>query len=118
MKTKIALIAAALTLQAGILFANNESVPAASANAATCITTLSPTTPMEATFEEESLFDFNQLVPVTPAEATFEDISIDMISTLSLAPVVPAIADFDDFVAGNVDNGTLAPCTPAEADFE
>jgi len=120
MKATKLLIAAVLTLQATILFANNENSPAPAANAYTTtgVMTLSPTTPVEATFEEEIMFDINQLVPVIPTEATFEDASFDMISILNLAPVTPTIANFEDTFDETVDIHALAPVTPDEPDFE
>jgi len=121
MKARITLIAAAFTLQAGILLADNDVTltPVPNAYATISITTLNPTTPVEATFEEESVFDVNQLMPAIPTEATFEDAPIDMVSILNLTPLPPTVADFDDdVVSGNVDNGALAPVVPATADFE
>jgi len=120
MKTIKINIAAVLTFQAAVLFASNDiiSTPSANTFTTTSIIALNPATPVEATFEEETIFDVNQLVPVIPAEATFEDASIDMISTLNLAPVVTQIADFEDAIDVTVDISALAPITSFEPEFE
>jgi hypothetical protein len=116
MKTIKMIIAAVITLQAGILFAGNEtsSVPVTNDNLTISMNCLVPVTPREATFEEAVLMnDFASLAPATPIEATFGEPS-EGAFVLDLAPVTPAVADFEDVV----DYNSLAPVTPAEADFE
>ncbi len=120
--TTISIIAAVFSLQAGILFANNDNSPLPASNDASasyCIA-LAPSTPAEATFDE-TLFvsDFSVLGPVTPAEASFEESAEVLTSAVILAPVTPSTADFED--ASNIvssDIISLAPVTPAAADFE
>jgi hypothetical protein len=79
-----------------------------------------PSTPAEATFEDNATFDVNQLMPQTPSEAMFDDMPSEMASMADLAPVTPPMADFDDaaVVVTAVDYGMLAPVTPTDADFE
>jgi hypothetical protein len=111
------LIAVVLTLSVNVLFAGNDitSVPAANANAVVTLTSLAPTVPMEATFEDAVVLnDLAYLAPTTPTEAQFEDLSIELISALNLAPLTPAAADFED----EIDFNSLAPIVPVEADFE
>lgn len=119
MKTKIIIIAAVLFLQAGFLFAGNESTSAPVASPIATIR-LAPTTPVEATFEEVAFVnECSALVPVTPWEATFEDMPTEMISMVDLAPSLPNVADFDDYVVTiTIDNALLATVTPAFANFE
>jgi hypothetical protein len=98
MKTTTIIIAAIFTLQASILFAGNDhiSTPAATETSAITLTTLAPSTPVEATFEEMSpVNEMNSLIPVTPTEATFEEMPADTISLEMLAPVTPVTADFE-----------------------
>lgn len=121
MKATITILAAVLTLQAGILFAGNDFPPLTPNNdaSASCCVLLVPCTPLEATFEDDATFDLNQLMPVTPTEASFDDMSSEMTSFANLAPVTPVVADFEDASdVITVDNGILAPTTPAEANFE
>lgn len=111
------LIAAALTLTVNDLFAGNDLISPPSANAAMAmnLTSLAPTVPMEATFENAiDMTDFVSLDPTTPAEAQFEDITYEMLSAMNLAPLTPARADFED----ELDFNSLAPIVTAEADFE
>ncbi len=119
MKATTIIIAAVLTLQAGILFAGNETCSAPLSNENTS-RTLAPTTPFEATFEEVvTIADAAMLDPTTPSEATFEEMPSETISISDLAPVVPAEADFcETSDSTSVDNGILAPAAPAFADFE
>ena len=123
MKTIFTLLAAIFTLQAGIIFADNNtfSAPASSANSTSFITFLAPVTPAEATFEVDiaSTIDFANLAPVVPIEADFNDVAPESaIDLLNLMPVTPAEADFYDAPDGVVDIHALAPVTPAVADFE
>ena len=119
MKTKIITLAAVLFLQAGFLFAGNESTSAPVTSPIATIR-LAPTTPVEATFEEVAFVnECSALVPVTPSEATFEDMPTDMISIVDVAPALPTEADFDDYVVTiTIDNALLATVTPTLADFE
>jgi hypothetical protein len=81
---------------------------------------LAPSTPAEATFEELTA-DYlpsavhTSLVPVTPAEADFENAGVSLTGSdpVNLSPVTPAEANFDETGAD-----FLAPATPAEAGFE
>ena len=111
------IIAAALALQVNVLFAGNDinSTAASNANNTIALTSLAPTVPMKATFEDAvDMTEFASLAPTTPTEAQFEDISFEMVSALNLAPLTPAVADFED----EIDFNSLAPAVPAEADFE
>ena len=121
MKTSTIIIAAVLTLQAGILFAGNDNAPAASNdNSVITLVSIAPATPAEATFEEVApINEFVKLVPATPAEATFDDVAGDLVPTCNLAPLTPDQADFIDAVDTTIiDNGILSPVAPTEADFE
>ncbi|MCX6268841.1 MAG: hypothetical protein NTW16_16065 [Bacteroidetes bacterium] len=120
MKTTITILAAVLTLNAGILFAGNEISSAPIANESTFIT-LAPSAPMVATFEDAAiaLVDFVSIAPVTPVEADFSDVAPDAtIDLTNLAPLTPAMADFNDVVDVAIDTNALAPVAPATADFE
>lgn len=100
MKAIITIIAVALTLQAGILFASNDITSAPTVN-------------------ELNIISLISLSPATPVEATFNDMPSEMISVDDLAPVTPAIADFNDSLeVMNIDIEMLRPAVPAEADFE
>jgi hypothetical protein len=117
MKTTTIIIAAVLTLSVNVLFAetNNESAPVSKSNTEIILTSLAPSLPSIATFEDAvTINDYGFLAPVTPAEAQFEEMNSEMDLVLSLAPVTPAVADFEEFV----DFSSLAPVTPAEAEFE
>jgi len=117
MKATTIIIAAALTLSVNVLFANNEnpSAPAANANTTIALTSLIPSIPMEADFEDAvAMVDFSVLAPVTPVEAQFEDMTYEMVSALNLAPVTPSTADVDE----SEDFSSLVPVIHAEADFE
>ena len=117
------ILAAALILQAGNLFANN-SFPRTNENKdanVTCCVSLIPTTPAEATFDDViPLNNVAALAPIIPAEADFTDTTPETTYSLNdLAPVAPTSADFDDDIyAPVVDLAMLAPETPVEADFE
>jgi hypothetical protein len=122
MKATTIIIATVLALQVNILFADNDntSAPATGENTLISMSSLSPATPAEATFEEG--FEMNEaahLAPVIPAEATFEDMPSEMTQTVDLAPMTPAVADFEeaiDMIKEVV--SVLSPVTPFEADFE
>jgi hypothetical protein len=123
MKATIITIAAILALQMNVLFAGNGNsygTPVTNENSSNILTSLAPTTPVEANFEDDALLtDYAALAPVTPAEATFDDVSSEMTSFADLAPVTPAVADFEDNIDAIALNLTsLAPTTPAEADFD
>ncbi len=94
------IIASVLALQMNILVAGNEctSSPTSNESANTALISVAPTTPMEATFEN----DTNDLAgPANPAQMT------------------QAIADFEKPVdALTLDIETLAPKSPVEADFD
>ena len=117
MKAITIIIAAALALQVNVLFAGNDinSTSVSNANNTITLTTLAPTTPAEADFEDAVyMTDFASLAPSTPTEAQFEDISYESVAALNLPPVTPVIADFED----ELDFNSLAPIIPVEADFE
>jgi hypothetical protein len=127
MKATNIIIAAVLSLQAGILLHGLDDLSTVSKDAITGrnITYIAPVSPVEATFEDageinEIAFDFSSLVPVTPLEAGFNDVVPDVNSDLKvLAPVTPSEADFNDSTEGPESTlSYLAPVTPAEADFE
>ncbi len=123
MKATVTILAAFLTLQAGILFAgnNNFPVPASSENSTLFIISLAPATPAEATFEVVNTItiDFATLSPVVPNEADFNDVAPESaIDLMNLMPVAPAAADFYDVTDIVVDIHALAPVAPAVADFE
>ena len=120
MKSTITILAAVLTLQAGILFAGNETISAPVANESAIIT-LAPSAPLEATFEDltVTVIDFVAITPATPVEATYSDFAPDASTDLTnLAPLAPVVADFEDVIDVTIDITTLAPVTPAAADFE
>ncbi len=120
MKTTTTIIlAAALTLSIHGLFANNDkpSAPVANANSTVTMTSLAPSVPSKATFEDaEILNDIANLMPTVPAEASFDEMTYETVSALNLAPATSETADFND--ADGVDFSSLAFTTPAEADFE
>lgn len=95
MKASTIILAAALTLSINVLFASNDG----------------------AVMNRETTSDFTSLAPSTPAEATFEEVS-DATTTIVLAPSTTIEADFTDAVTESTINIiTLAPVTPIEADF-
>lgn len=115
MKTSTIIIAAVLTFTVNVLLASNDG---ASVMSNPPSITLAPSTPLAATFEENTApFEFSSLAPVIPSEASFEDATEDLIIT-SLAPITPIEADFNDATAQDININTLAPVTPAVADFE
>ena len=119
MKATFTILTAVFTLQAGILFAGNETISVPVANESTVIT-LAPSAPLEATFEDvaTAVIDFVAIAPVTPVEATFSDVTPDAsIDLTNLAPLTPVVADFNDAIDTTIDITALAPVTPA-ADFE
>jgi len=117
MKATTIIIAAALALSVNVLFADNNTTlaPLANANAVVTLTSLSPTLPIEADFEDAvAMVDFSVLAPVTPVVAQFEDMTYEMVSALNLAPATPSTADVDE----SEDFSSLMPVVLAEADFE
>ena len=118
MKATAITLAAIFTLSMNVLFAGNDGA-AVNTKTFTLQTSLAPSTPAEATFEEmtdatSAAFIF---APVTPVEADFSDaVSETAIDISTLAPVTPGEADFasDDDTA-NV--SAFAPVTPSVADF-
>jgi hypothetical protein len=123
MKTTITILAAVLTLNAGILFAGNDNISTAinDATATFTLASLAPVAPAEATFEDFDAvdIDFSILAPAVPIEADFSDIvPVASIDILNLAPVAPIEVDFEEIVAGTIDISAVAPTTPAVADFE
>jgi len=96
MKVTITLLAAVLTLQAGILVAGNDNLaPVSNENS---MISLAPATPVEATFEDVVTINLIDFLPVTPSEATFDDKPALMPSIIDLSPETPAVADFEDAV--------------------
>ncbi len=62
-----------------------------------CLASLSPATPLEATFEDaelnaDALMNYSYLRPETPKEADFSDPAMSP----DLKPAVPVLADFND----------------------
>ena len=115
MKATITILAAFLTLEAGILFAGNDNiVPATNDN---FTISLAPSTPIEANFEDITTISLVDLMPVMPFTATFDDMPAIMPVLIALSPATPEIADFED-VDVPVDNAILAPVEPIVADFE
>ena len=121
MKTTITILAAALTLQAGFLFADNDNKlnPVANESSMASTISLAPATPMEATFEDLATISMTDLMPVTPSEATFDDVTATLPLSIDLSPETPSMADFEDTTDESaIDNGFLAPAMPVVADFE
>jgi hypothetical protein len=122
MKTLTMILAAALTLQVGVLFAGNmnERVPAARENTPMITVSLIPEIPAVATFEEMLVTDlYTSFVPSYPMAADFNETEVDLIFVPGLAPAIPMVADFNDTPETvNPDYSNLAPTTPAVADFE
>jgi hypothetical protein len=63
--------------------------------ALTTINLLAPTTPEEASFEDEIQPDLLNLKPETPVEATFEEFEVTPVSIWLLAPVTPFEVTFE-----------------------
>jgi hypothetical protein len=123
MKTITITIAAILALQVNVLFAgniNSYDTPVTNENSSNLMNSLAPTTPLEASFEDDAtLTDYTLLAPITPTEAGFEDMPPEMTSIINLAPVTPTVANFeDDIDTITLDLIAVSPTTPAEADFE
>lgn len=126
MKTADIIIAAVLSLQAGVIFNGMEGSRPVSDDATSAITiSYVPVTPAVATFEDaadanDATFDLSSLAPSVPSVADFNEVVPEVNFDLkSLAPVAPAEADFSDTIATVMtDLSRLAPVTPAEADFE
>ena len=120
MKATFTIIAAVFTLQAGILFAGNETISTTVANES-AITTIAPSVPLEATFDDATIavVDFVSIAPSTPVEADFSDVApSESFDLMSLTPVTPVVADFNDSIDLTVDVSALAPVAPTSADFE
>lgn len=120
MKTTITILAAVLTLNAGILFAGNNTF-SGTETTESAIITIAPSTPLEATFEDVNIavLDFAAIMPSTPVEADFSDVAPDAaIDITNLMPSTPAVADFNDSTELTIAISALAPVTPAIADFE
>ncbi len=118
MKATTTLLAAVLTLSMNVLFASNDGA-AVNTETNSFLTSLAPSAPVEATFEETT--DVTAiafiLAPVSPIEADFSDaISETIIDITALAPVTPSEADFTS-EDGTIDLSALAPVTPSVADF-
>jgi len=122
MKTLTKILAIALTLQVGVLFAGNNSewVSAPRENVSLKVEALAPVVPPIATFEEISItIIYKSFAPCNPMAAGFEETESDLNLTYDLAPVTPLVADFNDTPEiANPDYSYLAPTTPAVADFE
>jgi hypothetical protein len=121
MKATTTILAAIFTLSMNVLFASNDEAAVINNMHSSILTTLAPSAPIEATFEEvneakTTAIAFN-LSPVSPIEADFSDaISETTIDITTLAPVTPIEADFaSDDETTNV--SILAPFTPSVADF-
>lgn len=114
MKATTIIIALVLGLQTLNLFATNNYD-----NCPTCVVTLAPTTPSEATFDDfATLTDFVSLVPVTPVEADFSEVVPETNATLlDLSPITPTFADFDEYDGMTTAFISLVPVTPVVADF-
>ena len=100
MKLTKVLIIVIFTFQVSNIFAGNTEPKSVSSSDFTSspVLTLAPTTPIEATFEDDAtLTDFAGLAPVTPVEADFSDVVPEQnIEMTKLAPVTPVEADFFD----------------------
>jgi len=83
---------------------------------------LAPAIPSEADFSDAIIENVSlNLLPSTPLEASFEEeFNInDGYLLKDLSPVTPSEADFNDSeISQPVDASSLNPVTPAEADFE
>ena len=118
MKATTTILAVVLTLSMNVLFASNDGA-AVNAETNSFQTSLAPSTPVEATFEEMNDVTATAVIlaPVTPIEADFLDtFSETTLDITGLAPVTPGEADFasDDEI---ININALAPVTPSAADF-
>ncbi|MEI6682094.1 MAG: hypothetical protein WCO44_05680 [Bacteroidota bacterium] len=119
MKATPIILAAVLTLSLNVLFAGNDGA-AANPELNTVQTSLAPSTPSEATFEEvnDAGFAVITLAPVTPAEADFSDVAANVTPDIfALAPVTPVEADFGSGENQHCGTIALSPVTPSVADF-
>jgi hypothetical protein len=115
MKATTIILAAVLTFTANGLFASNDNAVPMVNSTTVSMTSLAPTTPCEADFEDASLtVDVAFLAPTTPTEASMDELNYEVLSALNLAPVTPNVTDFEE----DTDFRSLAPVIPAEADFE
>lgn len=105
---------------------NKNKIPVAPDKILVC---LAPTTPSEATFDDETFSvipaaELAWLAPVTPKEAGFEDSSPEVsMAELIAAPVTPKEATFDDeYVPDHPISDaflkSVAPVAPKTADFD
>ena len=121
MKITTIILALVYSLQVSTLFANNDfhTLIASNGICTSCCLSLLPTTPTEATFEDDApLTEVVALAPITPVEADFSDVVPETSMDINtLAPVTPAEADFNDDINQTLDFNALTPTTPAEADF-
>jgi hypothetical protein len=117
MKATTIILAVVLTLSMNVLFAGNDGA-AVNNETNSFQTSLAPSTPTEATFEEmnDAISTTFILAPSTPIEADFPDvISETTIDIITLAPVTPSEAAFAS--VDDTTNVSLAPVTPSVADF-
>ena len=120
MKTITIIIAAIFALQANFLFADNDAVPASSAPAVS-LSSLAPSTPAVATFEEfnPSRPDAGAILPVVfQVSGSSQSSPVPGLDPGILDPVMPGEAYFSDVVVQSPDVRSLAPGTPGVADFE
>jgi hypothetical protein len=95
MKTITILFAAVLTLTVNVLFAGNDDASLISNTTSISNILLAPGTPAVATFEDAAEeIVLTGLTPTTPVEADFNDSTAQDINVSTLAPVTPAFADF------------------------
>ncbi len=119
MKATTIILAAVLTLSINPLFAGTGGA-AANHDLNMVQSSLAPSTPSEATFEElnEAAFAVITLAPVTPAEADFSDVASGItVDIFALAPVTPGEADFGSGENQADNTNALSPVTPSVADF-
>jgi len=119
MKATTIILAAVLTLSINNLFAGNDGA-AVNHELNTVQTSLAPSTPPEATFEEvnDAVFAVITLAPVTPAEADFSDVAALVTPDIfALAPVTPLEADFGSGENQAEGTNAMSPVTPSVADF-
>lgn len=101
MKTILTLVLVFGIQLSGLMAANsNEVVTPTEPSELFCpeCIVLSPTVPMEATFAEQTEFDFSMnLIPDIPMEAEFDEVlTFPIVEDNSFAPVVPSTASFSD----------------------
>ncbi len=117
MKATTTILAAVLTLSMNVLFASNDGTVVNNNINSSTFTTLAPSTPAEATFEDMTVATIN-LAPIAPIEADFSDVAPEVVIDFSImAPVTPSEADFSNEEILTDSITTLAPVTPDFADF-